>query len=111
MNDEPLVKQAERSLSGECGARAEEIAREEAEAADEIEATFTRRSGGQLLTQSNSFTRTRTLFPAYRELDDTLRLTDTAAGWRIWKYRSIAKHAAAAAKCFKVCPLTGPPAE
>ncbi len=37
MNDEPLVKQAERSLSGECGARAEEIAREEAEAADEIE--------------------------------------------------------------------------
>ena len=40
MNDEPLVKQADRSLSGECGARAEEIAREEAEAADEIEDYF-----------------------------------------------------------------------
>jgi hypothetical protein len=40
MNDEPLVKQAERSLSGECGAWAEEIARDEAEAADEIEDHF-----------------------------------------------------------------------
>ena len=32
-------------------------------------------------------------------------------GWRTWKYRRIAKHAAAAARSFRVCPLKRPPAE
>ena len=98
--------------SEECGARAEEIAREEAEAADEIEDHFHAqvwRAIADAIKQPHPDQ--EHCFPAYRELDDTLCLTGTAAGWRTWKYRSIAKHAAAAAKCFKVCPLTRPSAE
>ena len=32
-------------------------------------------------------------------------------GWRIWKYRRIAKQALAAAKCLSVCPLRMNPTE